>query len=219
MGRAWPRVPQQEVPSLHLHVVELVDGHGTGAGKMLQMQRLWSSSGSRFTLWKKTRSQSSSCMASQNPTLHRLPQLKVVVFTWGGWRYSPQVVVSLPLARPILSHLSKCHSPAWNPFLFPDLSRKAQRLPPPGNFPWIPTPILGRLSIFSFSALPSWPFSEFSRIITFKGSSEGGRGQERLGTVCVSLPAPARQRLGLMLRIRSAIPPCPPLSSSSSSPS
>lgn len=94
-----------------------------------------------------------------------------------------------------------------------------QRLPPLGNFPWIPTPILGRLSIFSFSALPYWPFSKFSRIITFKGSSEGGRGQERLGTACVSLSAPARQRLGLMLRIRSAIPPCPPLSSSSSSPS
>lgn len=188
---------------------------------MSQMQRLWSSSGSRFTLWKKTWSQSSSCMASQNPTLHSLPRLKVVVFTWGGWRHSPQVVVSLPLARPILSHLSKCHSPAWNPLLIPRLVQEGsvQRLPPLGNFPWIPTPILGRLSIFSFSALPYWPFSKFSRIITFKGSSEGGRGQERLGTACVSLSAPARQRLGLMLRIRSAIPPCPPLSSSSSSPS
>lgn len=108
---------------------------------MSQMQRLWSSSG-RFTLWKKTWSQSSSCMASQNPTLHSLPRLKVVVFTWGGWRHSPQVVVSLPLARPNLSHLSKCHSPAWNPFLSSDLSRKAQFKghPPQETFPGSPPP-------------------------------------------------------------------------------
>ena len=50
-----------------------------------------------------------------------------------------------------------------------------QRFPPTENFPWIPTPILGRVTIFSLPALPPWPCSGFSRMIPCKRSSEGGR--------------------------------------------
>lgn len=107
---------------------------------MSQMQRLWSSSG-RFTLWKKTWSQSSSCMASQNPTLHSLPRLKVVVFTWGGWRHTTGSGVPATCQAHPLSPVQVPFS-CLEPLLILRLVQEGsvQRSPPQETFPGSPPP-------------------------------------------------------------------------------